>query len=79
MIPGRPTMMRVVTGRVQEQNNDVAIAYLNPLPQQHMNFDDIRGTLENFLQVEDMIQIEDLLGFDDNNLSLQQNINIGMV
>lgn len=51
MVPGRPPMMYVVTGRVQEHNNDVAIAFLNPLPQQPMDFEEIRNTLENFLNV----------------------------
>jgi hypothetical protein len=51
MIPGRPAMMRVVTGRVHEQNNDVAIARLYPLPQEQLNFQDIRNLLQEFLHV----------------------------
>jgi len=50
MVPGCPAMMRVVTGRVQEHNNDVAIAFLNPLPQQQMDYE-IRNILENFINV----------------------------
>lgn len=44
-------MMRVVTGRVQEHNNDVAIATLNPLPPHPMDFGEIRNLLENFINV----------------------------
>lgn len=51
IVPGRPTMMRVVTGRVHEMNNDVAIARLHPLPLEPMNFEDIRNILEDYLQV----------------------------
>jgi len=51
MVLGHPTMMRVVTGRVQEHNNDVAIARLHPLSQEQMNFEDIRNVLEDFLHV----------------------------
>jgi hypothetical protein len=45
MVPGRPAMMRVVTGRVQEHNNDAAIAFLNLLSQQQMDFEEIRDIL----------------------------------
>lgn len=51
MVTGRPAMMRVVTSQVQERNNDMAIAFLNPLPQQPMDFEEIRATLDNFLAV----------------------------
>ena len=51
MVSGRPTMIRVVTGRVQEHNNDVTIARHHPLPQEQLNFDDIRNVLEDFLNV----------------------------
>lgn len=44
-------MMRVVTGRVHEQNNDVAIARLHPHPQEQLNFQDIRNLPEDFLHV----------------------------
>lgn len=32
MVPGRPLMNRVVTGRVHKQNNDLGIATFSPLP-----------------------------------------------
>lgn len=51
MIPGRPLVRRVVTGVIQECNNDVAIATLNPLPQNHMAFGEIRNVLADFLNV----------------------------
>ena len=43
--------MRVITCRVQEHNNDVAIARLHPLPPEQMNFEDTRHILEDFLHV----------------------------
>ncbi|CAD6219938.1 unnamed protein product [Miscanthus lutarioriparius] len=49
MINGRPLMRRVVVGHVTEQNNDLDIAILNPLPQGPINFLDIRSILEDFL------------------------------
>lgn len=52
MIPGRPTMHRVVTGRIQRHNNDVAIAFIHPLPPNQINFEDIRETLAQFLNVQ---------------------------
>lgn len=52
MVPGRPVMQSVVTGRLQKINNDIAIAFIHPLPQDQMNFDDIRGTLAEFLNVQ---------------------------
>jgi len=32
MVPDRPPMKRVVTGRVHKQNNDLVIATFSPLP-----------------------------------------------
>jgi hypothetical protein len=52
MVPGRPALMRVVTGRVQEHNNDVAIAILHPLLAEQLNFEDIRNALVDFLNVQ---------------------------
>lgn len=52
MVPGRQPLMHVVIGRVQERNNDVAIAYLHPMPQHQVNFDFIRDTSSNFLNVQ---------------------------
>ena len=49
MINGRPLMRRVVVGLVTEQNNDLDIAILNPLPQGPISFLDIRSILEDFL------------------------------
>jgi hypothetical protein len=49
MVEGRPLMQRVVTGRIQKQHNDLAIATFNPLPQEQFDFDAIRGILINFL------------------------------
>ena len=44
MVPGCPVMHRVVTGRLQRRNNDLAIAFIHPLQPDQMNFDDIRET-----------------------------------
>jgi hypothetical protein len=52
MVPGRPTMHSVVTGRLQRKNNDVAIAFLHPLPPKQTDFDNIRDTLVQFLNVQ---------------------------
>lgn len=52
MVQGRPPVMRVVTGRVHERNNDVAIAHIHPLPKEQVNFEVIRETLSNFLNVQ---------------------------
>lgn len=54
MIPGRPLMKRVITGPIQERNNDVAIALLQPLPQHHIDFADIREVLIAFLNANDI-------------------------
>jgi len=32
MVQGQPLMQRVITGQVQKQHNDLAIATFNPLP-----------------------------------------------
>lgn len=45
MVEGRP----LITGRFQRQNNDLAIATFNPLPQEQVDFDAIRGALTDFL------------------------------
>jgi hypothetical protein len=42
LISGRPLMKRVIPRPIQERNNDVAIALLQPLPQHHIDFADIR-------------------------------------
>lgn len=52
MIPGRPAMHRVVTGRIQRRHNDVAIAYFHPLPPNQLQFQEIRETLAQFLNVQ---------------------------
>jgi len=52
MVLGRPVMHRVITGRLQRHNNDFAIAFLHPLPPDQMEFDDIRNTLVQFLNVQ---------------------------
>lgn len=53
MVQGRPLMQRVVTGRVQRQHNDLAIATFNPLPlEQLIDFDTIRNVLIDFLSVQ---------------------------
>jgi len=52
MVPGQPTMHRVITVRLQRVNNDVAIAFIHPLPHGQMNFNDIHGTLAEFLNVQ---------------------------
>ena len=52
MVPGCPVMHRVVTGRLQRRNNDLAIAFINPLSPDQMNFDDIHETLVQFLNVQ---------------------------
>lgn len=52
MVPGHPAMHRVVTGRVQRCNKDVAIAFINPMPQGQLDFDVIRETLSQFLHVQ---------------------------
>jgi hypothetical protein len=54
MIPGRPLMKRVVTSPVHERNNDVAIAIINPLPQHHIGFDEIRNILVAFLNAHNI-------------------------
>lgn len=38
MIDGRPVMKHVVTDRVQQHNNDLAIATLHPLPEGQVDF-----------------------------------------
>ena len=45
-------MQRVVTGRVQRQNNDLAIATFNPMPTEQLDFDAIRNVLVDFLNVQ---------------------------
>lgn len=52
IVPGRPIMHRVVTGRLQRRNNDVAISFIHPLPQDQIVFDDTRETLAQFLNVQ---------------------------
>jgi len=49
MVPGRPLMKRVVTGRVHKQNNDLAIATFNPLPRHQLDFDTIQDSMIDFL------------------------------
>jgi hypothetical protein len=52
MVPGHPTVHRVVTRRLQKRNDDVAIAFIHPLPQGQMNFDVILDTLAEYLNVQ---------------------------
>jgi hypothetical protein len=52
MVPGHPVMHCVITGRIQRRNNDVAIAFIHPLPQNQMDFDVIHDTLAEFLNVQ---------------------------
>lgn len=51
VVPGRPAMHRVVTGRIHRRNNDIAITFIHPLPQAQMDFNAIRETLAEFLNV----------------------------
>jgi hypothetical protein len=52
MVLGHPPMLRVVTGRLQQRNNDVDIAFLHPLPTQQLNFDDVCDILRDFLNLQ---------------------------
>lgn len=52
MVPGRPRVHRVVMGRIQKRNNDVAIAFIHPMPQEQMDFEAIKETLEDYLHVQ---------------------------
>lgn len=52
MVPGRPTMCRVITGRLHHVNNDLAIAYINPPLHAQMDFNAIRDTLAELLNVQ---------------------------
>jgi hypothetical protein len=52
MVQGRPAMHRVVTSRLQRRNNDVAIAFIHPLPQEQLNFEHVRDVLAEFLNVQ---------------------------
>jgi hypothetical protein len=63
VIPRRPLIKRVVTGRVQEQNNDLAIAMIHPMPQEQVDFEVIREALVDFLNVQRRIPYQ-------NNLTL---------
>lgn len=58
MIQGRPLMQRVVTGRIQRQHNDLAIATFNPLPEHQLDFDTIRNVLVDFLSVQHQFPYE---------------------
>ena len=57
MISGRPVMKRAVTGRVQQHNNDLAIATLHPLPQEQVDFEVFRNVLTDSLQVHNGIAV----------------------
>ena len=57
MISGRPVMKRAVTGRVQQHNNDLAIATLHPLPQEQVDFEVFRNVLTDSLQVQNGIAV----------------------
>lgn len=53
LIQGRPLLQRVVTGRVQRQNNDLAIATFNPLSAaEQLDFVTIQNVLVDFLTVQ---------------------------
>lgn len=45
-------MRRVITSRLHHVNNDLAIAYINPLPHAQMDFNDIHATLAEFLNAQ---------------------------
>lgn len=45
-------MRRVITGNLCHVNNDLSIALINPLPHVQMNFNDIRTTLADFLNIQ---------------------------
>lgn len=57
MVPGRPLMKRLVTGKVHRQNNDLAIVTFNPLPQHQLDFEVIRDAVNDFLN-QNHIQYE---------------------
>lgn len=45
-------MKRVVTGPLHERNNDLAIALLNPIPQNHIDFEEIRQVIVHFMTIQ---------------------------
>lgn len=49
VVNGRPTMRRVVTGHIAEQNNDLAIANFLPAPHGPTTFMAIRDAIQGFL------------------------------
>lgn len=54
VVHGRPIMRRVVVGHVPQQNNDLAIVRLHPMPAAHVNFMNIRNVVEDFLREHDV-------------------------
>lgn len=50
MVNGRPVMRCVVIGHVAQQNNDMAITVLQPMPQGPVNFMAIYNILDDFLR-----------------------------
>jgi hypothetical protein len=45
-------MHRVVTGPLRRVFNDIVIAFIHPLPPDQMQFNDIRDSLAEFLNVQ---------------------------
>lgn len=54
VVNGRLVMRRVVVGHVAQRNNDMAIAYLNPMPQGPINFMAIHNIIADFLGARDI-------------------------
>lgn len=54
IVPGRPVMRRVVTGPIAQRNNDLAIAYFQPMQQGPINFMAIHNVIDDFLRGRDI-------------------------
>lgn len=59
-IPARKPMARVVVTRPQRNNDDLAIATIEPLPQGQITFNGIREVLLDFLQNERRVPVTDI-------------------
>lgn len=50
MVPGRRAMTRAILGRQPRRNTDLAIAIIQPMPNQEVSFTGIRNVLDDFLR-----------------------------
>ncbi|TVU16793.1 hypothetical protein EJB05_36948, partial [Eragrostis curvula] len=60
VVPGRATMVCAIGGRRPPRNEDMAIVAIDPMPMQHVHFNNIRDVLGEFFRDHMRVKVRDI-------------------